>query len=127
VPCAKKRRKIRCLHEDEESTVHEEAPVLRRARKCEGVPLLSEITERRQIQSKGVQGNGWRQIREGNREAAASRGRRGGGNFTRAEQGNPSRPTEVGSKIIGLRHGSGRESCHEIVKKSWGRFGPWFP
>jgi hypothetical protein len=54
VPCAKKMRKIRCLREEEDANVHEEAPVLRRAHKCEGVPVPSKITGRRWIQSKGV-------------------------------------------------------------------------
>jgi hypothetical protein len=39
------------------------------------VPVLSEITERRRIQSKGVRGSERRQLREGDREAAALRGR----------------------------------------------------
>jgi hypothetical protein len=47
MPCVKKRRKIRCLREEEEAAVREEAPVLHRAHRCEGVLVLSEITVRR--------------------------------------------------------------------------------
>ena len=49
MPCAKKRRNILCLREEEEVAMREEASVLRRAHKCEGVLMLSEITGRRWI------------------------------------------------------------------------------
>jgi hypothetical protein len=42
--------------------------------------------------------------------ATDSRGWRGGGGFARAEEGNPSRPAEVGSEITGVPRGSGGES-----------------